>query len=379
MTGEGRDADRGAVQQVGGLDAQARRWLWTFPGWTRGTAGEEAVGIVIDLCPPRTTKLSVASRVDLVRAGLHVRRREIPPWRVWSTVLDAHPRNRAGTVPERWRPWLIRRLPTASFLWWCAALRPLPILAIFAFIMVVAGSGVGSGPDMSAFLWGALAVYPLAVLAYVVVQGPGWRRTLRDRNGLDAQCRPLGSDQVAVTMFEARVPNVGAALPLAAGAAAVVFASLVNVADVGLATSGIPGSWPTLRILVSLFAPSLWAVWWGTRSRLRRNQLVEGVGDPPVVPLSRTWWRWPVRAIVAYLAPTVITVPFALVSTYAFGSIGLAGAMVLLLALVLLRQHQTGRRIGVWELLPLVGPAPRLAPMCEPGAGEPRARRHSVG
>ena len=95
------------------LEQQARRYLRLFPEWMREVRGEEAVGLVLDQLPADRDRLPLRSKVDLVRAGLHARRKGTPPpWvlRTASRAPGTWP-GRGAAVPAAWRPWSAPRRP----------------------------------------------------------------------------------------------------------------------------------------------------------------------------------------------------------------------------------------------------------------------------
>lgn len=337
------------------LEAQARRWLWGFPRGLREERGEEAVGIVVDLCPPGTERLPWGSRLDLVRAGLHVRRRELPPLTVWWQVLHATPRSRHGMVPDRWRPWLVRRLPTTSFLWTWAVLRILMCTAPMLLLQAWARLAEEGNVWQVALSWAGFLGLVAAI--QVPVSGGRWRRTMRLRNGLAADGSPLPAEAVRTVARGATFRNLSVRGPLAVLTAvlAVRTATEVDRMALPLPTDEILG--PVLMAVGLPLALVAWARWSVDRSGrthawepMARRRTVRAVLAEVIVLLLAAFLLLQLAAVLADL------------TTPALGSASATAAVGAVLGLVVGRGRR-GRPVQLWDLVPATGPLLQVEPL----------------
>lgn len=338
---------------VAAVEVQARRYLRLFPAWMRTDRGEEAVSLVLDQLPADAERLPVRSKVDLVRAGLHARRRGTPPVRVRRIVLRTPSKwvGDAGAVPVEWRPWLISALQTRTLEWRCAFTGNPYGLVAFAPMVISYPSWLWITIAFAACLW--------------LVNGVGWfvfrRRTWRQRvlmaNGLGDDGRPLPPGEVAVIWTRAVIDNVW----IVPGA----------IAAATGAVAGTPISWLALRsgaparvldgdpmVALGLVAVvSCAAAWWTSRQVRRARGPEPTPATPPVVERTTPF----VGCIAAGLSLGGIAAFGAVSAALSLGwhagalaAVPLAGAT--LLAVVLGAERRVGRRIGLWEVRPWLAP-----------------------
>jgi hypothetical protein len=333
---------------VSGAERQARRLLWLLPLWMRAERGEEAVGLILDLLPQGAARLPLRVRYDLVRAGLHARRRGTPPWWVWFDVMGASKHNRAGTVPAVWRPWLTSRINQRRFGLMWAAFRVMPALLPLTVVMFSDG-GWEVGRVNLALIVGAM------LIAWLGFSGR-WRRVLRHKNGLGTDGRPVPAAHAELTEWLAACPN----LPLRFFAWIGALVSGVILAG-ELLSHGKPlvrwaGAWSLLALAVPI-ALAVLCVQRQPRPRM----------DGPARILERPAWSKatadPVAWCLVGLVPTELLVAAAIDG--AVGSITApAAALLAFLVMVALdrrRERRLGRGLGVWEVVPSLGPRPMYA------------------
>lgn len=341
---------------------QARRSLRWFPGWMRADRGEEAVGLVLDQLPPGTARLPWRARADLVRAGLHARRRGLPPLSVWRTVSTINTdwnkwNGRGSSIPVAWRPWLIVKLQMRSFPWACALLvDPWQ----FAYLLFMAALYYR---DFGARL---LYLVPLSCAAIVVahalwfvVRRRHWRSRLLTANGLGPDGRPLPPDQVVEGQVKHLVRN-GWAIPF-------------TVAGTLVGLIGGPWAWhlmsdamtdrPTERPLVwsiaAVAAMALLAAWVGAVlvARVRPGASVAGE-HPPTAFDTDLLATALLGAFWSGIAVFFVVGGALLLGLHPLAAVGVAVAWIVLLIGAVRTERRFERPLGAWDYLPLLAPQP---------------------
>ena len=324
------------------VEQQARRYLRIFPRWMRAERGEEAVGLTLDQLSPDATRLPAGTRLDLIRAGLHARRRGTPPPSVWSrltyqTVFRSDP-----VVPSAWRPWLASVITTRWITAAYAVHRTLPFLVAPIMQLVLPGTG---GRSLAAFF--AIG-YVAAVVGLWAFGGERWRQRVLLANGFGADGRPLPPDQVGRSWSRQTMPNTWTVPAL-----------------VGFVLAGgvyAPVAWfqadRVERANVLLVATVLALVAWGLATGRRR---LDRLGPAPAVsPAS----DGRVRNLLSLASGAGLGLIWSWLVAFAAEFIGLPLVVVWLppaaaLAVVVLvrrTEGRIGRRVGEWDLHPAWAP-----------------------
>ena len=335
------------------VEQQARRLLWLFPGWLRTGRGEEALGVVLDLLPPGARRLPLRSRLDLVRAGLRARRHGTAPLFVWLGVVFARTDGAQGRIPPRWRPWLLWRLDSVRF----RRLRIERWLVVSSMVLVstaLSDSRTMTG-DRSVATVGNV-VFALAVGGVVeAILGQRrrallWRRQLLVVNALVERV----SWEPAPGLRKADVGNWPARrlLLLLLGSGAVLLAVATEV----LATHRGGRSLEVIHVGVAAVAlGAILRMWW----RLGHNA-TEVQPTAPAAPLDRTWASGTFLMGMGLPAGTLFLVRLGPESSGTIAGSALAAAVFLGAAVGLVQvvrvERRVGRRIGVWEVAPSLGP-----------------------
>lgn len=349
------------------VEEQARRVLWAFPGWVRADRGEEALSLVLDQVSPAATRLPLRSRLDLLRAGLHARRRATPPWPVWFEVMAADSRNQHGRIPDAWRPWLVDWIGRPT--WRRRFLACWAVVATAAFGVFGPWRSDGSQATSVVATVVNLALWVGMVTWFQAERAPRWRWSVAVSNGLEPlTLAPFDDDLTQIASTRPRMANRPAVLVAAIGTGAGALLAAAGTAvsvlawPVGRATSGV-----TLDSL--LYATIvLVVVTAALRSALRQvaDAPAAGVGFPD----PSTYVDHPRRRAGLSRVPRLLLAAFVAVSVMwmvvTAGASGVllclaltAGAVVELVA-IRRRERQIGRALGAWEVWPVLGPAPFL-------------------
>jgi hypothetical protein len=326
---------------------EARRYLRLFPLWMRADRGEEVLGLTLDQLPPATTHLPLRARVDLVRAGLHARRRGTPPLRVWNRIVFVPAWRSDPVVPVEWRAWLASAVMTRWITVVYALLR-FSFLWVYLVMGLILPRSDGEGLPM----W---TVGPILWVAFSagcwIFTRERWRSRVLAANGFDQQGRPLPPGQMGYGWSRQSVPNTW------------VVPALAGFAVVG----GVygPAAWFQAdrydhRPTVAASAVALVLVAVVLAAALRR---LDRVAARPavmgmVVKADRTrcalsaasgagvgvGWAW-VVAMAADLFGFHLVVAF----------VGPLAAVAMVVA-VLRTERRIGRRIGEWDLHPKWAP-----------------------
>ncbi|QXC62698.1 hypothetical protein KSP35_07865 [Aquihabitans sp. G128] len=348
-------------------ERSARRILFLFPAWLRATRGEEAVALVLDLLPGHAARLPVRSRLDLARAGLHARRIGTPPLWVWLTVLLASPRGRFGTVPLRWQRWashLVLQRRHAVVL----AIHRSVAAGVLVAALAAALRGVGDLVNVP------FALVLIAMNNLVGRTADQWRLAVLSRNGLDGEGRPLPPSGWTVSRGWPRCANAHLSTLgtwwLAATLAAAGVAAVFEVREGPAAASAVTA------VASTSGAAFLAAVALGLlRRRLRRLDVDElpQPGEEPRRP------RLGQLVVVIGAAGLLVARSATLAPMGSWPSIGgvaiaVAGSLAAV-ALLARQDRRSGRRVGLWELAPVLGPgrvvrwAEPVGPLPSPPAG----------
>jgi hypothetical protein len=335
-------------------ERQARRLLAAYPWRVRAEQGDEIVGTVLDALAAGARRLPVRTAVDLVRGGWRVRARRRPPWPTaiaYWLGLRISPRWIQWVYDDLEAPDYVRNRRLCNSVVWFAVVAVLALVFRDPLIMLYGSGGL------------------VGLVAHV----PRDREQRRARYGLAAG----GSDPRLIWIRRHRpamVPDVPVApLALAIGTALAAGAALCTAAMAG--SHPRPEDWDlevtihpavvldsghilaaTLGLLAGLVVAAA-----GIRKARRRT-----IAPPPVAAPRGTavmaalvagglsvasgilavtlWWRWapyPWGYLVAFVGP-----------------IG-AG-----LAALGARTARAGRRrgdaVGIWEVLPRLGPRRRV-------------------
>ena len=343
-------------------DEQARRYLRAFPAWMRADRGEEVVGLVLDQLPAGADQLPLHSRWELVRAGLHARRRGTPPPSVWFEVLAADVKNRRGLVPEAWRPWLLHWVHDPT---WYRRYVTSYVLVVGTLLLAL--GPIGAIVESPASLLVNVALWAL-VLGFVLRgRAPRWRWAVALRNGLvPSDLRELPAEATQRGFVRPMVAD-RPALPIAVVATA--FGGIL-LGAIALITALVPAgergpAHPTIGAAITLVEVTLVGMVL-VRPVLRRVGRASVVPPEPPDPAAMVA---PLRS-GASLAGGIVLVSIAglfVVWTLAFGGLRaaiVAGAFtfvaVLETAWILRRQRGLGRNLRMWEVWPVTGPRPLL-------------------
>lgn len=334
------------------VEEQARRFLRLFPAWVRATRGEEAVSLVLDLLPPDSARLPVRARVDLVRAGLQQRRREIPPPSVWWTAHAATLRSSHGWVPARWHPWLLHLARPA----WCRVrfvARLWGALATVAVAVALVGGGRDALPGtalISAMAW-----------AFVLSTLGEWRRSVLERNGYGPDGLPLPPDRLRQRTIAASLPNMPLRQLAAWLAGSVGLASLIAL--VLMVWWPQPGVGGAEHLRAGLAGAAVAVIGVAIMGRLASRIGGEpSEGPPPALTWSgRGAWQVWVLLVSATLLVVMIAHESELGALLVVCSNALAVAAF---ATVRRTEHRIARPLGLWDVFPYS--AERTVWTCEP-------------
>lgn len=337
--------------------------MWLFPAWIRADRGEEAIGVVLDQVPAGARRLPVRSVADLVRAGLHARRRAIPPLPVLWEVLIADARNRRGLVPELWRPWLHAWLRDPH---WKRRYVSLTVVGLIGGLCLLwpllAFSNDGwVSALVNIAMWGGV----IAVMQSGRAQR--WRWLIALRNGfVPSDLRSFPAEATTVGVVRPLVPNWRArsvALVVAGGASAIVAANAVATAVLRPIGFGSQSTGPSISIAIAEVV-AVFVLF--VRPTLRRIGSTDGARPAPpdealMVDRARTRatriaWAGVGAFLVAVTGwSAVIDGP-----TAAILPLGLGAAAWLEVVVVHRREARLGRALGMWEVWPALGPQPFL-------------------
>lgn len=264
-------------------------------------------------------------------------------------------------VPARWRPWLVRRLPTTSFLWTWAVLRvlmcTLPALVVVVWAQVDAEGGSVWQVGLS---WAG--ILGLFAAIQVPISGGRWRRTLRQRNGLDVDGSPLPDEAVQTVARGATFRNVSVRGPLAL--LTLVLAAR-TATQVDRAALPLPlGDLAAPKVLLATLAVPLGTVWWArwaversARSHpwatMARKRSVGAVAGEVITLLLVSFFVLQVAVVLGDL------------STPSVGSMAVTATLAGVLGLVVVRGRR-GAPVGLWDLVPPTGPLLQVEPRRTP-------------
>jgi hypothetical protein len=323
----------------------------------RSDRGEEAIGLVLDQLPDDAECLPLRAKVDLVRAGLHGRRRSTPPLSVWAEVLVADPRNRRGLVPDSWRPWLLDWLHAprwrARYTATCAALLAVVYLAAWPV------AAIGDDPP-GKIVTGVSWVAIIAIIQHL--RAPQWRWAIALRNGLVPDgLRPFPAEATRVGYVRSTFSNRSA---LASAAAVSVISVLLLVANVvasaltparqhgptGLSGTVVLALAQVIVLLVVVVRPALGRVAAaGAAVPCVPDQ--SACVDPVRSRAGRLGW-----SAIALIGGSWMVVFAGTLGAVVFAAIGVgAGVEAVSIAR---RQRCVQRRLGMWEVWPVMGPQP---------------------
>jgi len=317
----------------------------------RNDRGEEALGLVLDQmgAHPAVERLPLRLRWDLIRAGIHARRRGRPPLSVRFTVAYSSRRQPSRAVPATWLPWLSFALGQPSFPARMACYR-----MVFVVPILVVNFLQSRDPS---WWWVPVSygVIALVEMIWATIRARTFRRRVCEAHGLAPDGSLLAASEAVAEWNAPSMANVG-------------LRRLLGFAAVGAAVSA-PFTWT--------FADGGWA-------------------QAPDVGASAAWTFGPAALLVAWLAwvlrspvavgPPVIDAPrlgattldrrVAMAGSLAAG-VGLALACSLLSfsddvgaiavaapalalgagwALVRSREQRARRWLGVWDALPSSSP-----------------------
>lgn len=330
------------------VEAEARRYLRLFPNWMRADRGEEAVGLVLDQLPPGAPRLPLRSKIDLVRAGLHARHRATPPYRVWDTASTTIG-NRGRQLPVAWHPWLIAKLQRRSFAWQVAFLRD-PVFLFPLLLTSLSWYGDPSVPDVLFAFLAFLVVVSIHAAWFLVVTQGTWRARLLSANGLDADGRPLPSDEVVTGWTKATIPDARVA-PFALGctAASAVVGPLAWAGLVGTLADPEPVrpfAWSAGLVVVTVLLAASWAL-----RRVRLRSMAPGSGASGAFGATAG-----IGAAAGLITAGFVGMLGTMANLDPAAALALPlGSLVILLVVVGAEQLQ-GRRIGAWDVVPAWGP-----------------------
>jgi len=333
---------------------QAHRLQWLFPAWMRATRGEEAVGVVLDLLPPQSSRLSLRASLDLVRAGIHARRRGTPPLGVLVAYAFAEPSRHGAFVPETWHPWMLVALSRRTAAFRAGLVRMVPVIAVGGVLSTFQGT-FGTNRWL---IPGVVA--PLGAIAFAWRRGPAWRAALLAANGYRSDLSPVPPEEVGERVLPSRWPNLRVSTTVAA-----ISAMCIAIGS----WTALPASTPhvlrldpsgplNLGMVLAVSCLVAVRVWVNVRSLGR----VHGVsGLPPVAASGDVRWEL-VVTVLAWIAglglftlladaARVRSTQLALWSVFAVGSATIASAAAL-------AERRVGRRVGLWEISPSLGPRP---------------------
>lgn len=329
-------------------EASARRYLRLFPEWMRDVRGEEVLGLVLDQVPAGATSLPLRSKADLVRAGLHARRRGTPPLRVWSTVASGgRGLRRPPTVPLEWRPWLVTRIPKRGFAWQCALVAD-GWLWPYSMILALNLTRGPSAVDLAIGIVVALVLMVFSGAWFLAIRRKAWRERLLAANGLGEDGRPLPPDQVTVSWRPPAFQNVWVRPFAAAAAAGTAVGPITWLAMAEAPLDGFrPVSWTIAACALVVLAIVAW-----TRAHLRGvgQQPAGGEGPPTrradlllasvfgVAAGAGIAFCVAMVGMMAALQPAIVLAPIA-------GALAGVG-------MVLTVERAVGRPLGSWDLLP---------------------------
>ncbi len=337
------------------VEAEARRYLHLFPEWLREVRGEEAVGLVLDQVPADVERLPLRSRLDLVRAGLHARRRGTPPLRVWSAVSTARRPDWAGrgpAVPLEWRPWLVTKLRRRSFAWQCAFWGN-GWFWIYSFFLALNLTRAWNGTELAIVLSAGVLFTILSCAWFLVFRRRTWRAALLAANGLGDDGRPLPPGEVTVAWVKPTFQNVWVQ-PFAV--AATVGSLSAPITWVALDDPPLDGGFRSTAWTIAAFAAIVLGVVVWTKARVR------GIGAEPAGgagPLTRradllaavvyggaagasAGFCTAIAAIMMRIHPVVVLAPF----------VGSGLALVIVVSV----ERSVGRPLGSWDVLARQGP-----------------------
>lgn len=342
-----------SIGQADRIERQARRFLWLFPAWMRSTRGQEAIALTLDLLGTTARRLTWSARWHLLRAGLHARRIGTPPPSIWMRVAWAEPARSGAYVGTRWRPWLIDNLERRWFYLRLNLVR-VPTILVPTFVLT---SQPGSGWFLLIWL---LAATGISAMPLRWAERKQWLYLL---NGHEADGHPIPSYLLAEGTLPARVPNLAArwvavvasvpAIVLAVGGRALRDAS----GPFGFLQPWDPAAATPSRSWVLLLPPALAGVVALRTLRLARHHApaatvrLRGRSHWLGAAITLTGWSAAVAGYGMLLAQRHSGVG-------AVASIALASAVVWLVILV--AEAIVERRIGVWDLLPALGPRARI-------------------
>jgi hypothetical protein len=341
------------------VESQARRYLRFFPAWMRADRGEEAVGLVLDQLPDDVDRLPLRAKADLVRAGLHARRRGRPPLRVWRTVCGRPTTwtNRDAAVPVEWRPWLITAVQQRSLVWRVAFIGdPSNLLYMAPFWWWLLRDAPAPGITPYLFL-GALALvtWLLSGIGFMVFRRRVWRARLLQSNGLDDAGRPLPPSLVTTMWVRPGVRNarVAPALGAAAVGAAIAVPFVVGwLSDQPLMRHSGSVEVCGAVIALSALASVCWVAW-----RARRIDRTPSAWSRP----DTGWGQFLALTIGAGALAGATTTVLAGMYIYMLEVRPILCASVPVAATsgavaVMAVERVVGRPVGVWDLSPSSAP-----------------------
>lgn len=326
------------------VERQAGRYLRLFPSWMRADRGEEALGLTLDQLPPGATQLPWSLRLELVRAGLHARRRGTPPPRVWNRLAYTSALRNDPVVPVEWRPWLASVVMTRWITVVYAAIRSAPFLVVAIMQVIVPTSEDPIVPVSFFVMWLGLAV------GLWLFRRERWRARVLLVNGFGSDGRPLPTHQMGRSWSQQSVPNTWV-VPALLG---FVLVGGVYGAVSWFQADRAPG--PNILGSGAIVALVVWMCLIGRRRLACLDAGRAGTGFAPKDDRTRNvlaaacgagtglLWSWTV-ALAAQ------TVGLSLVAALA----GPLAAFATLVAVVRV-ERRIGRRVGEWDLHPAWAP-----------------------
>lgn len=345
---------------VGGVapevEAEARGYLRWFPEWLRDVRGEEAVGLVLDQLPPDAEHLPLRFRLDLIRAGLHARRRGAPPMRVWGAVSSARRSKRSGrgaSVPIEWRPWLVTKLRRRSFAWQCAFWGD-GWLWIYSMFLALNATRAWDGGELAIALGIGLMLTTFSCAWFFLFRRKAWRAELLAANGLGEDGRPLPPGEVGVVWVKPTFQNVWVR-PFAIAATVASLAAPITWAVLGKDFVADETFRPTSWTIATSIAVVAVSVAW-TRARVRRVGAEPTGGTGPLTRrddlLLAVVYGGAASACAGFCAGIIVLMMRMHTGVLLAPLVG----SVISLGILLGVERSVGRPLGSWDVVPGQGP-----------------------